>query len=238
MTKESKSRAAEVASQGTHESHSAVDQAVDMIRDHIREQSLQVGDLLPTEKEMAAMFGAGRNSIREAIRILKAYGIVESRQKLGTVITDRRWDAVLDVYSFGFDISADRFTDIQGFRRIIEIHSIELIAKNFSRDSLAKLNDINEELRQSDPKRGSELDFEFHRELVAIAGNQTMSDVYQILRPILTQLMRLGKDSPAGIERTYLEHCDILEALEQDDRIAYAYHMSKHLKAGLKFAPE
>ncbi|MBA1914608.1 FadR family transcriptional regulator, partial [Escherichia coli] len=81
-----------------------------------------LGDALPSEAELASMFGASRNTVREAIRILKAYGIVESRQKVGAVITDRRQQALMDLFSFAIDISAESFLDIQGFRRLIEVN--------------------------------------------------------------------------------------------------------------------
>ena len=183
------------------------------------------------------MFGAGRNTIREAVRILKAYGIVESRQKLGTVITDRRWDAVTDLYSFGLDISVSTFEDVQGFRRLIEINLADTIFSRIDATTIARLREINEELRDSELVRATELDFAFHETLVGTAGNRTLSDVYGIIRPIIMQLMQLGKKVRIALDGTYVEHEEIIRAIEARDRIAYAYHMNRHLKAGLRFVP-
>jgi GntR family transcriptional regulator, transcriptional repressor for pyruvate dehydrogenase complex len=215
---------------------SAVDQAVESIRELIRARSLKVGDLLPTEMQLASMFGAGRNTIREAVRILKAYGIVESKQKLGTVITDRRWHAVADLYSFGLDISVNTFEDVQGFRRLIEINLADTLFARIDAQTIEQLRAINGELRSADDLRATELDFAFHETIVATSGNRTLSDVYGILRPIVMQLMQLGKKVRAALDGTYLEHEEIIKAIETRDRIAYAYHMSRHLKAGLRFA--
>jgi GntR family transcriptional regulator, transcriptional repressor for pyruvate dehydrogenase complex len=215
---------------------SAVDQVVDSIRELIRARSLKVGDILPTEMQLASMFGAGRNTIREAVRILKAYGIVESRQKLGTVITDRRWDAVADLYSFGLDISVSTFEDVQGFRRLIEINLAETIFARIDAPTIVRLREINEELRSAEILRTTQLDFAFHETLVGVAGNRTLSDVYGIIRPIIMQLMQLGKKVRVAVDGTYLEHEDVIRAIEARDRIAYAYHMNRHLRAGLRFA--
>lgn len=215
---------------------SAVDHAVGSIRELIRARALKVGDILPTEMALASMFGTGRNTIREAIRILKAYGIVESRQKLGTVITDRRWHAAMDLYSFGFDISAETFHDVQGFRRLIEINLAEAIFARIEPATLARLREINSELRIADIRQATELDFAFHETLVATAGNRTLSDVYGIIRPIIMRLMQLGKSVRIAVDGTYVEHDQIIQAIEARDRIAYAYHMNCHLKAGLRFA--
>ena len=65
-------------------------------------------------------FRAARNTVREAIRILKAYGVVEVRPKIGAVIVNRHTDAVLDLFSFHMRLSPDTFRDIQGFRRLIK----------------------------------------------------------------------------------------------------------------------
>jgi DNA-binding GntR family transcriptional regulator len=50
------------------------------------------------------------------------------------------------------------------------------------------------------------------------------------------RLMELGKSVRVALDGTYLEHADIIAAIEARDRIAYAYHMSRHLRAGLRFA--
>ncbi|MBN8993874.1 MAG: FadR family transcriptional regulator [Rhizobiales bacterium] len=222
--------------EGGAEHGSAVDHAVGSIRALIRSRSLKVGDVLPTEMALAAMFGTGRNTIREAIRILKAYGIVESRQKIGTVITDRRWHAAMDLYSFGLDISAETFEDVQGFRRLIEINLADALFARIDAATIAELRRVNEELLAADVRRATELDFAFHTILVETAGNRTLSDVYGIIRPIIMRLMQLGKSVRVALDGTYLEHRDIIAAIEARDRIAYAYHMSRHLKAGLRFA--
>ncbi|URK86739.1 GntR family transcriptional regulator [Rhizobium sp. RCAM05350] len=54
---------------------SAVDGMVDHIRGLIHERGLTVGDVLPSEAELAVMFDASRNTVREAFRTLKAYGV-------------------------------------------------------------------------------------------------------------------------------------------------------------------
>ena len=97
---------------------SAVDLAILQIRSLIRERSLVVGDGLPSEMELAEMFGSSRNTIREAVRTLKAYGVVESRQKVGAVLIDNRRAAMTDLLSTAMEISADTFRDIQAFRRL------------------------------------------------------------------------------------------------------------------------
>ncbi len=215
---------------------SAVDQVVEALRRLMRERNLGLGDALPSEADLASMFNASRNTVREAIRILKAYGVVESRQKVGAVITDRRQQALMELFSFAIDISAENFLDIQGFRRLIEINLSDLLFETVDAASIATLHSINDRM-QAAPElaEAAELDFKFHAALVDFAGNRTLSQVYGILQPLLRRLMEAGKRSRAAVDSAYRDHRDIIEALELRDRIAYAYHMNRHLQAGLQF---
>lgn len=67
---------------------SASDLVVNNIRSKIQRGELKVGDRLPVEADLARELNVGRSSLREGIKILTAYGVVESRQGEGTFITD------------------------------------------------------------------------------------------------------------------------------------------------------
>lgn len=214
----------------------AVDQVVGKIRSLIRARRLTIGDALPSEVDLAHMFGASRNTTREAMRVLRAYGIVESRPKIGAVITDRRSAAMMDAFSFALDISADTFRDVQGFRRLIEINLADELISRFQPDDISKITEINEAMnRAEDGPEAARLDYLFHKSLIDHAGNQTLSEVYQILGPVLRRLMEAGKTMRRAFEGAYKEHGSIIAALRDKDRLAYTYHMTRHLDAGLEF---
>ncbi len=122
---------------------SAVDEVVGQIRSLIRARGLRVGDVLPGELELAEMFGSSRNTVREAFRTLKAYGIAESRQKLGAVLTDQHQTAMRDLFAFAMDVSADAFQDIQGYRRLTEMNLFDLLVENLSAETMAAIESIN-----------------------------------------------------------------------------------------------
>ncbi len=73
-----------------HLTYSAVETLVAQIKALIDKRYLGVGDPLPSERELGEMFASRRTTVRkEAMRILKAYGVVDVRPKVGAVITDR-----------------------------------------------------------------------------------------------------------------------------------------------------
>ena len=225
--------------EGASDRSSAVDQVVGQIRDLIRDRAFVVGDVLPPEAELAVMFGAGRNTIREAVRTLKAYGVVESRQKIGAVITDRRTAAVADLFSVAMEVSTDTFKDIQGFRRLTEMNLGKLIVGQMSDVDLRRLEHANMQMvAASEPAQAAEHDFEFHQVMVEAAGNRTLSEIYQMLKPVICRLMQSGKTQRQSLNMTSAEqHTAIIQALREGEVLDFQYHMNRHLAAGLEFIP-
>lgn len=214
---------------------SAVDALVGRIRQHIQESGLSVGDALPSERELGERFDAARNTVREAIRMLKAYGVIDVRPKVGAVIVDRHIDAVFDVFSFQLTITRETFLDIQGFRRLIEVGCVDALFRGLTDEGLATLGAINEGvLRAASVEDAARADFEFHSTMLGFAGNRTLSGVYRSMQPLITRLMETGKATD-GLEGTFETHAQILDALRRRDRLAFQYLMDRHLDHGLKY---
>lgn len=214
---------------------SAVDAMVSNIRTLISEGGLQVGDSLPTEKELCERFDAGRNTVREAMRILKAYGIVSVRPKVGATLVDDRMERALDLFSFNtLDISRRTFNDIQGFRKLIEVGTVDTLFDKVQPEDIAALRDINAQLRSaSTMSEASEQDFRFHLRLVSVLDNRAVRDVYRIMKPVIIRIMERAKQLRDFNEDTYEQHTAIVDALEQRDRIHYQYALVSHLELGL-----
>ena len=215
---------------------SAVDEIVRQIRVLIRERGMGVGDVLPSEADLAIMFDSSRNTVREAFRTLKAYGVAQSRQKVGAVLTDQHQNAMRDLFSFAMEISVDAFRDIQGYRRLTEMNLFDLLADRMSEETFAAMDEINHAIPSADSaERASELDFRFHKLLVDCAGNRTLSETYGMLKPVIQRLMMAGKSQRLTLETVAVEHGEIVQALRRRDRVAFVYHMDRHLSAGLEF---
>ena len=214
---------------------SAVDRLVQQIKDYIRSNALSVGDSLPSEREVGEKFSAARNTVREAFRILKTYGVVEIKPKIGAVIVNRHLPAALDLFSFQLAISPESFQDIQGFRRLIEVGSVDRLFKYVTDADIQKLYDINLALlNASGAKEGAEQDFIFHVSMLAISRNNTVVDVFSMMKPMVSRLMETGKEQD-GLQKTYEHHQQIIDALAARDRLAFTYFMSAHLDQGMKY---
>ena len=215
---------------------SAVDRLVEQVRELVRERRLVIGDALPTERDLGELFQAGRNTVREALQVLKAYGIVEVRPKIGAVLSDRHEEAVRKLFAFQNDISPASFLDVQGYRRIIEAGVCDHIILHATAADLDHLEAVNARILQSQSVEEAALrDFEFHHALVALANNRTLLTNYRLLQPIIVQIMRVGKANKPVQEDTSQAHIQIINALKARDRVAYTYLISRHLEYGLQF---
>lgn len=216
----------------------AVDSVVDTFRSMIGAGSLRIGDELPTERDLARQLGVSRNTVREAIKRLEAYGVIETRQKRGASIVDNCLDAMANILSFRFGNDAGTFRDIQTFRSLIETGLAADIAERATPTDIADLRRINGELvtRQTAADRAA-ADLAFHVRLLTIAGNQTALRIYDVLSGVIVQIMTLGKEM-RGTRLTMASHDEILAALESGDQALLQTRIQDHMAIGLQFLSE
>lgn len=213
---------------------SAVEALVLEIRGLIDSELLKVGDALPSERELCERFSTSRNTVREAMRMLKAYGVVEVRPKVGATIIDNRMARAFDLFSFNtIEISRKTFTDIQGFRTLIEVNSVDVMFDNLTDEHLARLTAANFAMGNAQTKsEASEADFGFHVSLVEILDNAALIELYRIMKPVIIGIMEKGKSRQDFRTNTFEQHQAVIEALAAHDRISYQYALQHHLNMG------
>ena len=214
---------------------SAVDRLVLEIRAMIDSEVLRIGDALPSERELCERFSTSRNTVREAMRMLKAYGVVDVRPKVGATIIDNRMARALDLFSFNtIEISRKSFADIQGFRTLIEVNSVDTVFEKVTGDHLDMLNAANSAIGNADTiDAASEADFNFHIGLITILDNAALIEIYRIMKPVIIRIMEKGKTRQNFRTTTVAQHNSVVEALQARDRISYQYALQFHLNNGL-----
>jgi GntR family transcriptional repressor for pyruvate dehydrogenase complex len=220
--------------QTSPKTRSAVDRLVVEIRAMIDSEVLRVGDALPTERELCERFSTSRNTVREAMRMLKAYGVVDVRPKVGATIIDNRMARALDLFSFNtIEISRKTFSDIQGFRTLIEVNSVDALFDKVTDDHLETLNGANSAMGNAQTiAAASEADFNFHLGLVNILDNAALIEIYRIMKPVIIRIMEKGKSRQDFRTSTVAQHNSVIEALQMRDRISYQYALQFHLNSG------
>lgn len=215
---------------------SAVDRVVEQIRELISAERLAVGDPLPTERELSERFGASRNTIREALRVVKTFGFIDTQTKTGAVISDRSHEAIRDLFAFQLSLSPASFQDVQGFRKIVEVGLGDQLMLSIDTPAFDALDAINARiLGATSAQEAAECDFAFHFALIELTGNRTLIETYRLLKPVISHVMTIGKKSVEVLEQTHQAHGEIIAALRLRDRISYAYLMNRHLEFARRF---
>ena len=138
------------------------------------------GSLLSSEVEASQRLGVSRTAYREAIRILAAKGMVDSRPKAGTRVTPRhRWqllDPDVLAWIFKSDPGEAFIQGIFELREIVEPQAAALAAQRRTSDQLAIMGHALEEMAKHGlaTPEGRAADQTFHEEILKATGNEPL----------------------------------------------------------------
>ena len=185
---------------------------------------LRLGDRLPGERALALELGVSRPSVREAIRVLEAMGVVRtsvgSGPDAGAVIVAEPSSPLTATLRLHLATSHLPMADIVQTRVLLESWAVREAAGKARPDELAaaaKLLDAMDDPTLS-PERFHLLDAEFHVALSALAGNVLVSTIMASLREAIHGYVMAAVpglpdwSTAAGVLRA--EHRGILAALE------------------------
>ena len=96
------------------------------LRDRLLAGSLKPGDRLVSERDLAIQLGVSRPLVREALRALTMLGIVEIRDRIGTIVTRPDVSVLNDFFTFALAQQADMPDDLMQARVAIECQAIRL----------------------------------------------------------------------------------------------------------------
>ncbi|MGL5241917.1 MAG: GntR family transcriptional regulator [Kluyvera ascorbata] len=66
---------------------------INLLKNRLNSASYNIGDLLPSEKELAELYGVSRNTLRKALKALDAEGMIERRHGSGTYLRNKHFQA-------------------------------------------------------------------------------------------------------------------------------------------------
>ncbi len=156
------------------------------IRSFMEKQNYSCGDKLPPERTLAETFGVSRSSIREAIKLLTAQGLLVSRQGDGTYVQSADIVPLQSAILAHVEAEGEMFDQIMEFRRVIDPAIARIAAVRCTEEQLDKLkiNVCEQFLRFSADEDDGDLDARFHLLLAECTGN-----------PLLVKAEHLVNDS-------------------------------------------
>jgi DNA-binding FadR family transcriptional regulator len=206
---------------------SAVQSVVEILRADIQ-QNYKPDDLLQNERLIAERFGVSRNTVREALIHLEAFGIIEKTQR-GPRVCAPSVGAVFHVMDQYFDRSLKTCLDLLDFRRMIDIGALSQVVKHITDADVQTLEGHVVQMQRSLTAREDALaDYAFHNEIVRISGNHVLETLYRVLSHTLVFYMEIGKSNPVNREKTFDDHRAIITALQGRSLEAAIKAFSEH----------
>lgn len=148
-------------------------QVMKAIENIILEQHLRPGDPLPTEQQIAGELQVSKSSVREAVKMLEALGVVEIRRGLYTVISENPEQGYLNLILSHFCLNSGSTDDLREFRRIVEeAYALQAI-KTATEEDISEIRRALEEFqdRLSAGHACAEDDIRFHNQILYATHN-------------------------------------------------------------------
>ncbi len=208
---------------------------------------LNDGDWLPPEAELVTSFGVSRPTLREAFRLLEADGLVEIRRGPpgGARVTTPGPERAAGLFGLILTLSGTTLEDVYQARMTIEPPAVRRVAELGDAEAISRLEEIVDALRKSvgDLDAFADASATFHRELVRLSGNHTLSAVVQLLTEIGTRHLTLGVEEQRRTaeenrtnEQRALRSYERLLSLLREGRAADAEAFwRRHMQAALSF---
>jgi GntR family transcriptional repressor for pyruvate dehydrogenase complex len=196
----------------------------------IREGTLQPGDRLPTEAELARDFKVGRTSVREALQKLRALGLIESRKGLGAFVIEPAGDPLADFarWTASDPAAIEQLVEARVALETLAAALAAIRATDGEVDQLEQLHVAHANAAEDTAALVSS-DQAFHLAIIRAARNRFVQRAYEVLIAELTDFRRKTLALPWAGERSVRGHAAILRAIRGHEPAAARHAMAEHL---------
>ncbi len=215
-----------------------VETVMDKIRELIASGKYKVNDRLPTENELAEMFGIGRSSIREAIKVFNYLGILESRTARGTYVCSRN-NIARELMKWAVLLGDEQMYEIVDLRESIELWAVTRLTDRYREGSpdaleqVKKLENIMARLEKAvENKSFDELvesDLVFHNIIISSPGNRTLSEIFSVLQNFMIEEIKQTYKVYTDYSKIICEHSEILKDIKTGNSDMAARAILEHL---------
>lgn len=200
---------------------------------YILDDAVKIGDRFPSEKDLCAMLGVGRGTVREAVKILISQGFLEIKPGLGTFIKGKT-PIQTDSLSDWFATNEVELQDLIVIRSALEPLATKLAIEKCNDNQLNMLKKNQTEAMKSaerlDAAALAQYDEEFHRIIFHITGNALLIEINDTITRHLLQFRQHTFKIKSNIDNFIPAHDAIIKAFETHDTALGEKRMKQHIK--------
>ncbi len=196
---------------------SVVSLAIARIKDALLSKALRPGDYLPSETELAQTLGIGKSSVREAVKMLQAMGVVEVHRGHGTVVRRHPGPDYISPLVFQLIMEAGYPDDLVELRLMFEPAFCVMAMERATTEDHERIREAMERLERSARKGGAAADDDiaFHLAILRATRNPLVirigETIFQLFKPSISVSMQHIAD------RAVEDHRRIFDAFRSGD---------------------
>lgn len=215
---------------------SITDEVVKRIQEQITSGNFPVGQKLPSEGEMQKSFGVGRSTIREAIRVLVAMGLIEMRTGVGAFVKNIHEPSNAAIEDWMVE-NEERLADLMDIRTLIEIRAVELAIERGTSEEFEQIAEIHEEFKRAcedpNPVKLAKLDEEFHKVIAMVSKNVYLIQLAKVIAQGLRDFRAHTFSHQKFMYNALLPHSEISSAMRDGNVKKAVAAMKKHMDDSL-----
>ena len=198
------------------------------------EKRFSAGDKLPNENELSEELNVSRTTLREAIRILVAYNVLEIQRGKGTFVTQAAFEQQSDFGQLA-DIKVNA-KDLYEMRLIFEPEAAYLAAIRGTDAEIKRILDLGEKIEQEIKSGQDRTDNEhlFHKAIAQATHNEFMNQLMPILYQAIAKGVTLSVMSQKAVVDTVNDHRMIMDFLEQRNAEGAKNAMKIHIMHAIR----
>ena len=206
---------------------SVVDRILDRIVNAIISGELKPGDKIPTEVELCESLQVGRNSVREAVKVLVSFGVVQIKRSEGTFVCETFDHRMLDPLLYGLILQRDENgSSLVELRQIFDVGILQLVTRKATQKDIDNIRRalvvLDREIMDPDTqaRRSLDADIQFHWAIAqALHNDLVLSVASYIDRMTIPSRTRTHEEilRSGGRQKFSDLHHEILSTIERKD---------------------
>ncbi len=202
------------------------------LRDRISSGQLQPGQLLPPMKDLAEEFDVGLSTVREAVQMLTAMGLLESRPGRGTWVPKDARVMLLHPAMIKERLTQSNARQVYEARAVIEVALTRLAAQRARPEDIHLIEQAMAEMHQQvdDTRAFVRADLDFHLSVARAAHSQVLEQFYYSVREFLPEVISELVILPQVKEESLDLQDAILQAIRRHDEPRAVREAQKHME--------
>lgn len=206
------------------ENESVVSTVVNKIKTSIVNGELKPGDKLPTEVELIEQLGVGRNSVREAIKMLIALGVLEVKRGQGTYVVQKVKPSFFNPLLFSLIIEPKSNKDLYELRVMFDTMVLFSLMDKMTDEKFNRVYNLLDEVETNFKNDSKDIDYfvqkdmEFHKMLMNLTENALIEQIGEVIISLFPEYIKKSITQENGIKRALDNHRGIVQLLKDKNK--------------------